>query len=322
MIRLGFDKTRVLVIGDSMLDVYISGNVSRISPEAPVPVVDMTNTFHCLGGAANVAANIASLGGVVFLYCAVGEICRDKVPFSSLLSSFKIQLWQPSGVTKDNLTRKTRIVGNSYQLLRLDEDKIFEWTNEERSVSLLKTRISDGIGAFSSIVLSDYGKGLISEKMSQGVIEAAKERGIPVFVDPKDGDWKKYSGAFCVKPNIFELSKQVGVLVSSISEIKKYGRELMRDLSFTSLLVTMGNRGMALLQNEEPQFMYYPSHLVEVCDVSGAGDTAMAVAASCYSVGLPLTAASHFANKAAAAVVSRKGTQVVTLSDINKEEDE
>lgn len=321
MIPLSFNKTRILVIGDSMLDVYISGNVSRISPEAPVPVVDMISTSYCLGGAANVAANVASLGGVVFLYSAVGEIQRDKVPFSSLLSSFKIQLWQPSGVAKDNLTRKTRIVGNSYQLVRLDEDKIFDWTYEDRSVSLLKTRISNGIGAFSSIVLSDYGKGLISEKISQGVIEAAKERGIPVFVDPKDGDWKKYSGAFCVKPNLYELSKQVGVPISSISEVKKYGRQLMNDLSFTSLLVTMGDRGMALLQNEEPQFMYYPSHLVEVSDVSGAGDTAMAVVASCYSVGLPITAASHFANKAAAAVVSRKGTQVVSLSDI-KEEDE
>lgn len=323
MIPLAFGKIRILVAGDSMLDVYLSGSVSRISPEAPVPVVDMQDILYCLGGAANTAANISSLGGSAVLYSAIGQLDQRKVLFKDLLLKWSLPVWEPFVGSEDYLTRKTRVVGNNYQIVRMDEDKIFDWQEkEEKSMEVLASRIKSGMGAFSSIILSDYGKGFLSEKVCRSLINVAKQENIPIFVDPKDGDWEKYSGAYCIKPNLHELSKQVGSSLSSIDDVKSIGTELMHSFSFSSMLVTMGDQGMILLQREEPVFMHFQSHLVEVADVSGAGDTAMAVLAACCSVGLPLTAAAHFANKAASAVVSRKGTQLVRYADIHEEEDE
>lgn len=322
MIPLAFGKTRILVVGDSMLDVYVSGKVSRISPEAPVPVVEKESSYYCLGGAANTAANVVSLGSKAVLYSAVGELTRDKVVFREMLQSLSIPLWEAFMSGEDSLTRKTRIVGNSYQIVRLDEDKLFDWQGKETPhMERLFSRVSAGMGDISSIILSDYGKGFLSWDVCRSLISMGEAIKIPVFVDPKDGDWKKYSGAYCVKPNLYELSKQAGCLISSIEDIKKYGCELIEEFSFSSLLVTMGDQGMILLQKEEPTFMHFRPYLVEVSDVSGAGDTAMAVLAACCSVGLPLTAAAHFANKAAAAVVSRKGTQLVRYSDIHEEDE-
>lgn len=322
MIPLAFGKIRILVVGDSMLDVYLSGIVSRISPEAPVPIVEMQETLYCLGGAANTAANISSLGGNSVLYSVIGQIDQRKIHFRELLSKWSIPIWEPFILKNDFLTRKTRIVGNNYQIVRMDEDKFFDWQKrEEKSMEILSSRIKAGMGAFSSIILSDYGKGFLSEKVCQSLITIAKQESIPTFVDPKDGDWKKYSGAFCIKPNLHELSKQAGCFISSVDDVKRVGLELIEKFSFTSMLITMGDQGMILLQKEEPVFIHFQPYLVEVADVSGAGDTAMAVLASCCSVGLPLTASAHFANKAAAAVVSRKGTQLVRYSDIHEEDE-
>lgn len=322
MIPLAFGKTRILVAGDSMLDEYVFGKVSRISPEAPVPVVEKEVSTFCLGGAANTAANIASIGSQVVLYSAIGELGRDKMVFRDKIKELAIPIWDAVDDSKDSLTKKTRIVGNSYQIVRLDEDILFDWQSREKVfMERLFSRVVSGMGNFSSIVLADYGKGLLSWDVCRSLISMGVAAKIPVFVDPKDGDWNKYSGAFCVKPNLFELSKQAGCSVSSVEEVRSIGAEVMKALSFSSLLVTMGDQGMVLLQKEEPSFMHFAPHLVEVSDVSGAGDTAMAVLAACYSVGLPLSAAAHFANKAAAAVVSRKGTQLVRYSDIHEEEE-
>ena len=320
MAKLRFDKCRILVIGDAMLDCYVFGQVNRVSPEAPVPVIEKSNFTYHPGGAANTAANIASLGSAVTLCSMVGGREEEEVSFRQLLLDLKIDLWEPVISFEPWLTKKTRFIGNNFQLLRLDEDKIFDWVGEEEAFLLeFDSRICFGSDVFSCVVLSDYGKGVLSDSVCSSIVNSCVLKGIPVFVDPKDGDWGKYHGAYCVKPNLFELSKQVMEDIYSVEDIKRVGTLLMEKYDFFSMAVTMGDRGLVLLCQEEPCFMYFCPHLVEVSDVSGAGDTVMAVLATCYSVGLPLSAGAYFANKAAAAVVTRKGTQTVRLSDIQEE---
>lgn len=319
MVKLGLNQIQILVIGDAMLDVYISGKVSRISPEAPVPVVDILNTSYHAGGAANVAANIASLGVNASLCAPIGNGKGDKLGYRRLLSDLNIKLWEiDEGSHSDWLSQKTRIVGNDYQIVRLDEDKFFDWKDfEEDFLAVLHDDLVTGKNA--CVVLSDYGKGVLSDHICQNIIEECSALKIPVFVDPKDGDWEKYRGAFCIKPNLYELSKRFGCAsFRSISNVRWAAERLINDLSVASVVVTMGERGMLLVQKEEPRFMHFEALPVGVADVSGAGDTAMAVLVTYHSAGLPLSAAVHYANKAAAVVVSRKGTQIIRLSDIEE----
>lgn len=323
MTKLDFKQLNVLVIGDAMLDIYISGKVSRISPEAPVPVVDRVSTTYHAGGAANAASNIKALGCNTSLACAIGKDEDTPELFLEMLHSLGLSVFDCSYAANSWNEKqhgvKTRIVGNDYQIVRLDEDRFFSWNGKENElVSLMSSDSLTKGEKPSCVILSDYGKGMLNEKLCQGVIQYCKKKSIPTFVDPKDGDWGKYRGAFCIKPNIFELSKQFpGTDFSqSIDDIRQAADRLIERFSFDCMAITRGDQGMIFVEEDNPSFFNFPADKVEVFDVSGAGDTAMAVMSACFAAGLPMSSAVHFANKAAASVVCRKGTQTVRLEDI------
>jgi D-beta-D-heptose 7-phosphate kinase/D-beta-D-heptose 1-phosphate adenosyltransferase len=298
----GFDKLRVLVVGDIMLDRYIHGEVDRISPEAPVPVLRHAQRYERAGGAANVAMNLAGLGCHAFLsgfWGADGE----QAELAALLEKAKVDT---TGVVTGSLPTisKTRIVGRNQQLMRLDIESrdgasvVDLQRLEERAVALA--------AKVHAVILSDYAKGALTEQLCRAVIRAARAAGVPVLADPKTPDFGKYSGATTVCPNLAELAQATGVASHKTDELMAAAQALLLKYDFEYLTVTMSERGISLLRKEG--LYHSPARAREVFDVSGAGDTVIATLAACVAGGLPVTTAVELANLAAGIVVGKVGT--------------
>lgn len=304
---------KILVIGDVMLDTYFTGEVKRISPEAPVPVFRKNGEKSVLGGAANVAANLAAAGQTVSVMAIVG---RDR-------NGERLKdIFQQQGVNTDfifsldrSTTEKTRFLGgNNQQMLRLDVEDTAPLSDEECGIMLDK--LKSRIGEFDLILLSDYLKGLMTYEFTQGVLKLAKIRGIPAVIDVKDPKVEKYQGAYLLKPNLKELCDLTGMPAEKDREIIEASQELRRTCECSYVLTTCGAGGMVLVGDEEPYFIESAGQ--EVFDVTGAGDTAIAYLAACMVNGMSMRECVDIANCAAGIQVSKVGTSSVSWHEIRE----
>ncbi|OGO97414.1 MAG: bifunctional heptose 7-phosphate kinase/heptose 1-phosphate adenyltransferase [Coxiella sp. RIFCSPHIGHO2_12_FULL_44_14] len=305
-----YETARVLVCGDLMLDRYWHGDVSRISPEAPVPVVQIQRTESRPGGAANVAYNIATLGAAVTVMGLVGHD-PEAHELRMLLEAQKITCHFESLTHFPTIT-KLRVLGHHQQLLRLD----FEKPQQEGldTVDFL-AHYRAYLAQTQVVVLSDYAKGALNN-LSQ-FMTIAREQGIPVLVDPKAKDFSRYRGATLITPNLKEFEAVVGPCTNDAELITK-ARELSQLHDFTAVLVTRGSRGMVLVHREhEPLIL--SAHAAEVYDVTGAGDTVIAVIAASLAAKTDLSQAVMLANLAAGLVVKKLGTAAVSLPELRRE---
>jgi len=298
-------KARVLVVGDVMLDRYWYGDASRISPEAPVPVLLFKEEEFRLGGAANVAANCAALGAATRLLSVVG---RDEAGrrLTALLKKKNVapSMHQDAGV---HTTQKLRVIGRRQQLLRIDMEK-----SPSREVLASKlAEFKTALRECDLVLLSDYGKGGLAHIVT--MIREAKKARKPVLVDPKGDDYTRYRGATLITPNLKELEDVVGRW-SGEKDLVERARKLRRQLGLKALLLTRGEKGMTLFRDGKT--FSIPAEKRELADVTGAGDTVIATLAVMLAAGQSLEAAVRAANRAGGIKVTKFGTAEVTLQEI------
>ena len=306
-----FKNKKIAVVGDSMLDSWIWGKVSRISPEAPVPVVDVDHLSYTPGGAANVVNNITGLGAKVAVFTITGDD-ENGVKLSSELSNRGVDI---SGIIKDKnrpTTTKTRIMAGSQQLCRIDTENK-KPVSDEISEVLLKT-ILDSVKNFDILVLSDYNKGLFKKEFVDSLISNASLAGVNTIVGPKPANMHIFKGAKLMALNEKEAREASKNFDSSVP-IEEVGQKLKNELSLDSLLVTRGDKGMVLFEKDEEPFSI-PALASEVYDVSGAGDTVLSVASLAIASGASLKDSIVLANFAAAVVVKKVGTATLTPSEL------
>lgn len=315
---LSFVDCRILVIGDIILDVYVDTKVKRISPEAPVPVAHAYRQWSTPGGAANVAKNLICLGCNVTLIGICGHDDSGKYLQQLLLDSgIKNKLI----FTGDRQTsRKTRILSQGQQLLRIDNEENSDLPESimEKSWDIIKDKISN----MSAVVISDYNKGLFrkfsnNESLSERIIECCKKLHIPVLVDPKGTNWERYANADCITPNIHELSEVLNISQEAFDRLQSGAFELIKKYKFSKILLTRSEKGMALFQPGS-NCIEIPTQAREVSDVSGAGDTVIAVLSACIAKGMDWLTAARIANIAAGIVVSKVGTSPIELSELRE----
>lgn len=306
---------RVLVIGDVMLDEYIWGEVRRISPEAPVPVVAVRRRTYAPGGAANSAANVMGLGGVALL----GGVAGNDHHGAQLREALTRAAINAQGLLVDDsrlTTTKSRIIAQSQQVVRMDyeelrplsdavEDQLLQWAEEK-------------LPEVDACILSDYAKGVVSSRLAQGLIRMARNWGRPVVVDPKGTDYSKYQGATVVKPNVHEATQCAKREIHDTASLGEVGRTLADMLQGSAVLITQGPQGMTLFQSGSPP-THLPSMARNVFDVTGAGDTVASVLALALATGAALAPAAQLANRAAGIVVGKTGTATTTLDELRKE---
>ena len=298
-------KARVLVTGDAMLDRYWFGDAERISPEAPVPVVRITRTEERLGGAANVARNIASIGARSTLLSVVG----DDEPGHRIEALLKSASFEPKVEFDASLatTVKLRVVARQQQMVRCD----FEAIPAEESLLRHLDSFRSLLEETNALVLSDYGKGGLSH-IAQ-MIEAARTKGIPILIDPKGDDYSRYEGATVITPNRAELRQVVGPWKNE-TELTMKAQALRAKLSLDYLLLTRSEEGMTLYKRDGQ--INVPAQAREVFDVSGAGDTVIAILSAMLATGMPIEDAVRIANQAGGIVVGKLGTAAVSYEEL------
>jgi len=338
-----FSKSKILVIGDIMLDCYLWGKVERISPEAPVPIVQAIKRSYMLGGAGNVALNLASLGCKSDLMAICGDDRAGNQLKSMLIENhIKSHLIADS----DHLTiSKTRIMALEQQLLRIDEERV-QMLRPELKESLL-SQIQTMLPKYDAVIISDYGKGLLqTPEVTESIIAMCRAENIAVLVDPKGREWRRYRYATCVTPNSAELNLVANENIEDEKDLISVSQRIRSKYSLEWLLVTRGSRGMCLTGGEHPEKSHkesydkkkeykngldcekldnqkknnlpllIPTQARQVYDVSGAGDTVIAVLAAGISIGLSFQDAAMVANKAAGVVVGKVGTQPITKDEL------
>jgi len=297
-----FKRAGLLVVGDVMLDRYWHGPTSRISPEAPVPVVKVEQVEERPGGAANVAMNIASLGAGSRLVGLTG-IDEAASALNAALTGVNVQCDFVSVSTHPTVT-KLRVLSRSQQLIRLDFEEGFEGVNPEP----IHERIQQALPNIGALVLSDYAKGALASV--ETMIKLAREAGVPVLVDPKGTDFSRYHGATLLTPNFSEFEAVVGKCKTE-ADIVERGTALMQKHALSALLITRSENGMTLLQPGKKPF-HMPTQAQEVFDVTGAGDTVIGVLAAALAAGTSLEESCFLANAAAGVVVGKLGTSTVS----------
>jgi len=298
-----FKNQSILVVGDVMLDGYLWGNVSRISPEAPVPVVDIDSESHRFGGAANVCYNVHSLGANVIPVGVIGDDNEGQI----LKRLFEEKGFGGQGLIVDAsrpTTVKTRVIANSQQVVRTDREvrTPIAITVHDRIMAYVMSQLD----TVSAIILEDYNKGLLTPALIQSLIAAAKERDIPVLVDPKFDHFFEYRGVTLFKPNRKEAADKMGERIDTLAQVADVGQRLLSRLEADSVLITLGEEGMALIEPGKPMATI-PTMARKVHDVSGAGDTVIATMAVVLSAGGTLPEAAVIANHAAGQVVAEVG---------------
>lgn len=301
---------RLMVLGDVMLDKYIWGDVGRISPEAPVPVLRVTHASHQPGGAANVAMNLAKLGAAVSLVGFTGGDADERLLAESV---------KPHGIDAAFVgcagfptVTKTRIVGARQQMLRLDSENLGQRQRADHN-RLLECALAE-LPKCDAVVLSDYAKGVLTPELCQAVIRAARQREIPVLVDPKTADFIRYKGATTVCPNLNELSVASREESRNLEAMLTAGERMVTDFDLEYLTVTLSEKGIAVLRPGN-RFLA-PAQARQVFDVSGAGDTVIAVLALCLASGLSIEPSVQLANIAAGIVVGKVGTVPVEKHEL------
>ena len=302
----------ILVIGDVMLDRFVDGKVSRLSPEAPVPVLEMARESVMPGGAANVACNLAALGCDVRLLSVSGDDAAGR-PLAQLLgTNLSIDFHQIID-TERPTTTKTRFRADGQQVLRVDEE-VTTPISEATAKQLLAT-FAEAVKSVEIVVLSDYAKGVVSPDVIQRLIALSNKAGKPVVTDPKLADFAIYSGSTMLTPNLGELQQAVELRGTGIDEIAEAAARLALEHNIKSILVTLSARGM-LLVNEDGSWTHDPAKTLEVFDVSGAGDTVIAMVGAALAGELPPIEAVRLANIAAGVVVAKSGTAIASPGEI------
>jgi rfaE bifunctional protein kinase chain/domain len=300
---------RVLVIGDVMLDEYLRGDVSRISPEAPVPVLEVRTYDWRLGGSANAAANIQALGGVTALVGVVGKdetaaIVADRLAQHGIASAVVVDADRPT-------SKKTRIVAQQQQIVRVDHEKRHPIAGAVAEG--VRHAIDRAMRDVQACVLSDYAKGVVTAEIARHAIDAARAAGIPVIVDPKQRSFAVYRGATVITPNLREL--EAAALAEPPFEIARAAASVLGEIPGTALLVTRSADGMTLFRAEREPF-HVPAMAKEVFDVTGAGDTVVATIALALAARVAIEQAVELASLAAAISVSKRGTSTVSPAEL------
>ena len=305
-------KSSVAVIGDLMLDKYFWGQVKRISPEAPVPVVNVERTDVRPGGAANVAWNLISLGCTPRLVAVLGSDPQAK-EIRRLLSEQDISTEYVVSDQKRVTTEKIRIVAHHQQVVRADFESGEELSRKVtgRLCSVVRQAVK-GAGA---VVISDYGKGVVSLEVMDTVREACAEEAIPILIDPKEGHFDLYRNAWGLTPNLAEAGEFYNIRIKTREELDLVGRSLLNDLDAEVVLITRGEQGMTLYERgKKPK--HFPTMASEVYDVTGAGDTVISVLAAGLAAKAPVYDAIELANAAAGIVVRELGTATVSRKEL------
>jgi rfaE bifunctional protein kinase chain/domain len=305
-------EQRILVLGDVMLDEFIWGKVARISPEAPVPVVEVTHqTFH-VGGAANVAANARSLLGRPVL---VGVIGRDGAGerVQRALDESGVETALVLATSGRPTTVKTRIVAHNQQVVRADREQSDDLPAALEQVVL--DRVRSAIGGCRCLVVSDYQKGVVTRRIMRSVIALAKRKGIPILVDPKVPHFAYYKGVGLVTPNEFEAERATGIKIRGSDGLEGAGQKVLKVLGCGAALVTRGENGMSLFERGRPP-VHIPTSARQVFDVTGAGDTVIATLGLALAAGASLLDAARLANHAAGIVVGKIGTATTSPEEM------
>jgi D-beta-D-heptose 7-phosphate kinase/D-beta-D-heptose 1-phosphate adenosyltransferase len=308
---LDFSSARVLVAGDTMLDVYLGGTVDRISPEAPVPVVRMKSRRAVPGGAGNVAANVASLGGRATLVAILGDDA-EAAELVALAEARGVAVTAITDPARPTVT-KTRVLSGSQQLVRLDREEGGEAAPD--AAARMVAAVIDALAGTDVMILSDYAKGALTPPALGAILAAANRAGVPVLVDPKRKDFAVYRGASLVKPNRAELRAATGLATDTTEETARAAAAAI-GATGADLLLTRSDEGMTLYPASGGPPIYMPTRARTVYDVSGAGDTVIAALALATAAKLPVEARLRFANLAAGVVVSKVGTATATLAEI------
>jgi len=305
-ILASFKKKKILVVGDVILDRYIWGTVRRISPEAPVPVVEITDENFLLGGASNVAHNVVSLGGQATVVGVAGrdrsgDILREILKEKGILCN---------GIVQDarTTTVKTRIVAHSQQVVRFDRenrDKV-----DGKSLTMMLDYLQEAIPSHDAVIISDYKKGVVSQRLVKEIVRSAGKKNVFVAVDPKVSHFRFYKGVSIITPNLKEASSASGIEIRDEKTLIQAGKTLLKKIACKAVLITRGEHGMSLF--EKSHVVHIPTVAQQVFDVTGAGDTVVATFALAHVSGADMEQSAVIANHAAGIVVGEVGTAVVT----------
>lgn len=309
-----FPRRRILILGDIMVDEYISGTVTRISPEAPVPVLEVEEESIRLGGAANVVANVRALGGQADLVGVVG---------ADALGDRLIQEIEQIGVKSDGIvidrsrrtTMKTRVVARGHHMVRFDR----ELTNEldDETLGRIGELIQDRLAHVDALIISDYGKGVVSSRLLEEVLPLARTRGVLTVVDPKVNHFGLYRQVTVLTPNHREAAAAWGHPIRSEEEVVAAGRHLLEVLQAEAVLITRGGKGMSLFE-ADGRVTHIPAVAKEVFDVTGAGDTVVGAMALALGSKAAMVEAAEISNYAAGVVVGKRGTATVSLAELKR----
>lgn len=310
-----FKKQTILVIGDTMVDKFIWGKVVRISPEAPVPVVEITKETETLGGAGNVANNITSLGAKAIIISAIGEDNTGR----SMIDMLKEKSINPDYLVYDRYRPtiiKTRIIATNQQVVRVDREikGVFSSSTESKIIKNIESLIPNADG----VILSDYGKGVVSRKVLKRTIDLARKHKIPVTVDPKIENFKKYKKVTTMTPNTKEAIEGMNAKnISCERDVEILGQKILKTLDSDSVLITRGEMGMTLIQPNN-KVTTIPTRAKEVYDVTGAGDTVISTMTLALAAKADLVSAAEIANFAAGIVVGKVGTATTNPAELKK----
>lgn len=310
-----FRNARVLVVGDVMLDRYWWGSVSRISPEAPVPVINLERTTSAPGGAANVALNAASLGAEVRLVAAIGDDAEG-TELCEVLERRGVDARGIVRVAGRRTSVKTRIIAHSQQVTRVDREQADDLATGT-SAELARTA-RDFLLETDVVILSDYAKGTLTNDVLNTITLASGESRRPILVDPKGKDYRKYAGATVLTPNRREAAEACKLEESDPHVVEKAGEALMAELGLRHVLITEGEHGMTLFSKGEPSF-HLDAAAHQVYDVTGAGDSVIACLGVAMAAGLSVREACEMANAAGGISVQHVGTHAVTLDELKEE---
>lgn len=314
-IQLSQKSPSVLVIGDLMIDHYIWGSATRLSPEAPVPIVNVKNESTTLGGAGNVVQNLVALGAKVIVAGVIG----DDPAGTQLIEILESEGVKTDAIIKNNsrtTTIKTRILVGSHQLVRVDRE-VTDAVSSELENELI-AKLSANIENADVVILSDYNKGLFAPNLTQRLIKIANEHQKKVIIDPKGFNYEKYKGAYLIKPNRKELAEAAKTeKITNIADLQRAAETILLQTETNYLIVTLSEEGMAIITNQSSKLL--PVKATEVFDVTGAGDTVIATIAYFVALGLPVDEACELANHAAAIVIRHVGSATTTIDEIIKD---
>ena len=311
MLDLKHASPRVLVVGDLMVDHYLAGSAQRISPEAPVPVVDIGQEYQTLGGAGNVTRNLLALGARVVIASTIGDDTTG-LEVTDMLRKRGLKTDALVVETGRRTSRKTRVIVTQQQVVRFDRES--RQPIDEKTEAALFAAIARYADATDLVLLSDYDKGVLTPSLTRAVIRWARDKSLPILVDPKGIDYAKYRGATLITPNKKEAAMLSGVEIVGEETLREAGELLQRNLAIPQVVITLSEDGMAIFDRSMTRISAVAR---DVYDVTGAGDTVLATLGFCLACDVPLRQAARYANSAAAVVVGKPGSATATFDEIH-----